>query len=268
MPSIHGGVVVLVVTACLLGAVPEAGAQLPTCPQDSVRSGPVCIDKWEASVWYIPPTPANAYLVTWIRTGNVPGLKGGAGLASPSAASKGVVQLGLTAGDLAARGCPDSGNGCKHVYAASVPGVFPSAFVTWFQAAAAARNSLKRLPSNQEWQVAALGTPDGALCNIGTALAVTGSSAGCVSDVGVFDMVGNLYEWVAEWVPRSTTCTASLFGTGDQNCLAGADTGIGPGALLRGGGIFDEGAQAGVFAMEAGATPAHSDGGVGFRGVR
>ena len=37
----------------------------------------------------------------------------------------------------------------------------PSGFFSWFQAAAAARNSFKRLPTNAEWTVAALGTPDG-----------------------------------------------------------------------------------------------------------
>lgn len=47
--------------------------------------------------------------------------------------------------------------------------------------------------------------------------------------------VGNVFEWVADWVPRSTACVPSLFGSGDQNCLVGASTAAGPGALLRGG---------------------------------
>ena len=97
----------------------------------------------------------------------------------------------------------------------------------------------------------------------------TGSLPGCVSDVGAFDMVGNLYEWVADWVPPSTTCVPSLFaGTDDQNCLAGASTESGPGALLRGGGLFDNGPAAGVFAMEGGVSPSSSDAQIGFRAAR
>jgi signal transduction histidine kinase len=34
----------------------------------------------------------------------------------------------------------------------------------------------------------------------------TGSRSSCKSARGAFDMVGNLYEWVADWVPRSTAC--------------------------------------------------------------
>jgi hypothetical protein len=230
------------------------------------------MDKWEASVWYVPPTPALAQMVNWIKTGNVAGLKGPAGLAAVKSAAAGVVQVGLAAGDVASHGCPETGNGCKSVYAVSIPGVTPAAFINWFQAAAAARNSLKRLPSNQEWQVAALGTPDGTLCNVDefTLRATnTGSLPGCVSDVGAFDMVGNLYEWVAEWVPRSTTCVPSLFaGTDDQNCMAGASTESGPGALIRGGGLYDNGPLAGVFAVDGSVRPSVADGQIGFRAVR
>src|SRR5207249_12241511 len=118
--------------------------------------------------------------------------------------SAGAIQLGLASGDLPAAGCPATGNGCVNVYAVSIPGVTPAAFITWFQAAAAARNSLKRLPTNQEWQVAAFGTPDGNPCNVSSAsVAFTGAALGCISDVGAFDMVGNVYEWVADWVPLS-----------------------------------------------------------------
>lgn len=65
----------------------------------------------------------------------------------------------------------------------------------------------------------------------------TGSRNKRVSGVGAFDMVGNLIKWVVDWVPLFTTCVPELFaGTGDANCLAGADTTSGPGALIRSGG--------------------------------
>jgi hypothetical protein len=44
-----------------------------------------------------------------------------------------------------------------NIYAVSIPGVTPSRFITWFQAAAAARNAGKRLPSNAEWQATGAG---------------------------------------------------------------------------------------------------------------
>jgi formylglycine-generating enzyme required for sulfatase activity len=194
-------------------------------------------------------------------------------LTSAKAVAAGVAHLGLAGGDLAAAGCPDTGNGCVSVYAVSIAGVAPAAFITWFQAAAAARNSLKRLPTNQEWQAAALGTPDGAPCNvISGSLANTGSASGCVSDVGAFDMVGNVYEWVADWVSHlSTNClTGSLFGTGDDNCLNGlgvASTTDGPGAMARGGDGFFSDAFAGVFAI-GNASPSTSSFNTGFRAVR
>jgi formylglycine-generating enzyme required for sulfatase activity len=151
--------------------------------------------------------------------------------------------------------------------------VTPSRFLTWFQAAAAARNAGKRLPTNAEWQAAALGTPDPgaspgpADCNTNSAgPRLTGARATCVSDVGAFDMVGNVWEWVADWVPLSTTCVPALF-AGDLNCLAGASTTAGPGALFRGGG-FSNGTNAGVFAVYGSLSPSGSSEGVGFRAAR
>lgn len=42
------------------------------CPKDSVLSGTLCIDKYEASVWRVPdPTGANKRLVNKIRRGTV-----------------------------------------------------------------------------------------------------------------------------------------------------------------------------------------------------
>ena len=232
------------------------------CPADSVQSGTVCMDKYEGSVWYVPPTERN--LINRIRNGTV-SLDN---LTSAGAVAAGVVQL-LGNSEY----CPPTGNGCVNVYAVSIPGVTPSR-LTWFQAAAAARNSLKRLPTNQEWQVAALGTPDGAdddgstTCNIGRLgldVAPTGSRSACVSDVGAFDMVGNLWEWVADWGDRANGCTrwSSEFGV-DLSCVGGPGAPYLPGPWLRGGQLGDD-SEAGVFAVLAGyPSPSHT----GFRCAR
>ncbi len=217
------------------------------------------MDKYEASVWEVPP--ANTRLIKKIKEGKATL----ADLTSPAAVAGGVVQRGVASDDYGA-GCPDNGNGCKDFYSVSIPGVTPSANITWFQAAAAARNSGKRLPTNQEWQVAALGTPDGAPCNVSSgSVANTGSAAGCVSDVGAFDMVGNPWEWVADWVPRSTGCTGSWSPFSDDvQCLAGAATDGAPGALHRGG-DFGFGTGAGVFAVVGNVAPSSAFRNVGFR---
>lgn len=241
------------------------------CALDSVQSGTVCMDKYESSVWHVPPSERG--LISKIRVGRA----SLANLTSASALGAGVVQLGLAAGDLAANGCPATGNGCLDLYAVSIAGVRPSVFITWFQAAAAARNSHKRLPTNQEWQVAALGTPDTAFAddgsttcnsdNLAPGLTLTGSRSNCTSDVLAFDMVGNAFEWVAEWVPRSTACPGWGTFSDDLMCLAGANETSGPGALNRGG-LGSDPSVAGVFTVDASRRPQDSSSIVGFRCVR
>lgn len=156
------------------------------CPPDSVRSGRGCIDKYEASVW----ETTDAAVVAKIKAGTVT-------LADLQGA--GAVQRGSASDDYGVA-CPDTGNGCKDFYAVSISGVIPSRFLTWFQAAAAARNAGKRLPTNAEWQTAAFGTPDGAPCIVSAVGPGNTGTVGCVSDVGAFDMVGNPWEWVADWM--------------------------------------------------------------------
>jgi arylsulfatase A-like enzyme len=80
-------------------------------------------------------------------------------------------------------------------------------------------------------------------------------------------MVGNFVEWVADWVPLSTDCPPALF-AGDYNCLAGASTTAGPGALIRGGGAFDGGTLAGVFAVAGFRAPSFSSDTYTFRAAR
>src|SRR5262249_56520392 len=108
------------------------------------------------------------------------------------------------------------------------------------------------------------GTDDGASdCNIfGLGRPVeTGSRANCRSSWGAFDMVGNVAEWVADWVPQSTACPGWGGFSDDEMCLSGASaTATGPGALVRGG-QFNSVISAGGFAVDARAvprTPRHS----------
>jgi hypothetical protein len=233
-------------------------ALLGGCAPDAVKVGPACVDKYEASVWWTQ----DGALIQKIRLSTVTA----ADLKPP-----GALQLGTQPGVFEAFGCDTSGNGagCKDVYAVSIPGVVPSRFMSWFQAAAAARNAGKRLPTNAEWQAAALGTPAN-LCNtFGNNVTGTGTTAGCVSHVGAFDMVGNVWEWVADWVPRSTTCGSWGSFSGNHQCLAGAATTGAPGALIRGGNYFQSFLdEAGVFAVDGLNAPSDAFYFVGFRAAR
>lgn len=200
-----------------------------------VRVGSVCVDKYESSIWDAR-TGGNQI------TGAIP--------------------------------CNSNGQNCTNIYARSVAGVVPRANITWFQAQQALANSGKRLPSNADWQMAVAGTPDSAVCTTGS-LALTGQNTGCVSSSGASDMIGNLWEWVADWVPRSTGCGGSwhtAYGSFDYQCLNGAVAGGGgPGALLRGGDFptdFDSGQHSGPLAVFGQYAPSDSDANFGFRGAR
>ena len=231
---------------------------LNTCPTDMIQVGPICIDQFEASVWNAPDATATT-------------------------------QYGVMVDDYP---CLDNGNDCSStspIFARSVSGVRPSQFATWFQAQQACAMSGKRLPTNAEWQMAAAGTPDPAAggdgtttCNtivVGTV--PTGTTGDCNSNWGVADMVGNIWEWVGDWVqgpngggslgswePHSTETSTDTFGVDTVKGMnESAPTAEGfPAALIRGG-AFDSGAGAGVFATNANFGPASSENNIGFRCV-
>lgn len=88
----------------------------------------------------------------------------------------------------------------------SQAGLIPWRFISQNQAAVACAKAGKRLPTNEEWLAAALATPDkpgnwtADDCQVSNNWSqqpgYTGSGKNCVSGVGAYDMVGNVWEWV------------------------------------------------------------------------
>ena len=183
---------------------------------------------------------------------------------------------------------PDSGSFTAPLYACSVKGAKPSSYMTWFQAAMACELAGKRLCSNHEWQVAAQGTPDDTVsCNLGTKLKeAAGARAKCASTWGAQDMVGNAWEWAAEWrhagkvdvnfksatgaTPWNSGYGDGWDGTWNLNGQAAGSNGYKaglPAALARGGGWANPTA-AGVYALASNLAPSYRSSTTGARCCR
>lgn len=178
------------------GSPGHAGAPAD-CPPDSVKSGALCVDKHEASVWSIPGTNTN--LVESVQQGT-------ATLSDLTAG--GATQHGCRMAPFNLRTYPatfPSDSDRDPLYAVSVPGVLPSTCLTWAQARVACALSTKRLPTVEEWGQAAGDTPrtpkddETTGCNVSGppyGPTETGARPACVSRAGAYDMVGNVWEWV------------------------------------------------------------------------
>jgi hypothetical protein len=203
-------------------------------------------------------------------------------------------QYGVADGDFPTT-FPGNGQGAVSalLYAVSRSGVKPTAFATWFQANVACRASGKRLPTVDQWLMASSLTPDpgpsggdgGACVTQAPGPRVTGGGTGaCTSIYGADDMVGNLWEWCADWHAHIGYTAGTTYGawpdTGTTsygndrttNLDSGAwVAGIGwwprlPAAALRGG-DFQAGALAGVFALALDTAPSSWGPNLGFRCV-
>jgi formylglycine-generating enzyme required for sulfatase activity len=182
------------------------------CARDSVRVGTACVDKYENSVWQIPSWQKG--LIKKVKEGKATLRdleRGGATQVAPAGTCE--------ATDYPSS-FPENGNWTAPLYAVSIPGVLPSACLSWFQAVQACALSDKHLITNGKWQRAAAGTSDpgandgltNAKCNAfsagfrkaGQAGATPGGADSCISNWGAQDMVGNLWEWTEQWVDPAT----------------------------------------------------------------
>lgn len=184
-------------------------------PQDvMVAVGVWCVDKYEASVWSDADGSGKSYFTDSTTSSDLnPYYPTGEAHLPPD--------------------CKRTGAGCKQ-YAVSKPHVIPARGVTWYQASRFCINSGKTLIPDSVWQMAVIGTVDpgketgtgglkggsksdgpSARCNIDTetkkwktwlkddsgvrptsrAGKTSGGSASCISDFGIEDMIGNLWEW-------------------------------------------------------------------------
>jgi formylglycine-generating enzyme required for sulfatase activity len=183
------------------------------------------------------------------------------------------------------------GNGNDTTAAAcSTTEVSPQTNITWFQAAQMCANAGKHLCTNAEWQAAVAGTPDpgkssgldGECVTDATGLRMTGQGTKCRSRYGAEDMIGNVWEWAADWfeagrpwqtVDGQSPAPAGPWPPGyhdDQTWNVdgtAADPQFGkglPAAPIRGGDSA-LGTQAGAFALYLGASPSHKSPNFGAR---
>lgn len=173
--------------------------------------------------------------------------------------------------------------------AESKAGALPWRFVTRDQAMHMCARSGKRLPTSDEWYRLSLGMTDNeSQCNISSKqIAETGKWEGCRTPVGMYDMVGNAWEWVSDDIVNGLYRSAQVPNTGyvAQVDASGMATAVGDveqelfgndyfwsrsdGAygVIRGG-YYDSGSDGGVYAVHADTPPTTAGTGIGFRCVK
>ncbi len=166
--------------------------------------------------------------------------------------------------------------------------VEPWRFITREQAMQVCARAGKRLPTSEEWYALALGIAgsDGA-CNVSSGeLKKTGETTSCASPQGVYDLVGNLWEWVNDDVfngnykerplPDSgyvvqvdaggmaTVATTSEIDLFEKDYFWAKREGVF--GIIRGG-FFDSGSDAGIYTAHADTPPTSAGAAIGFRCV-
>ena len=183
-------------------------------------------------------------------------------------------------------GFPRTGNwtnASQRLYACSVVGQMPSRDLSWFQADQACAAAGRHLCTNEEWQTAAAGTAKGNCNTKSKVVGKTGLSS-CTSSWGAEDMVGNVSEYVASWIPAGMVWMTkdeepprhpwpSSYAKGEdvtKNINSRVETEpfkwkSGMLSTPRRGGDMDDGSSAGVYAMDMSKGPAYHSSSTGAR---
>lgn len=174
----------------------------------------------------------------------------------------------------------------KDCVAVSVQGATPWNYVSLSQAQRMCSEAGKRLPTSDEWYHIALGTSPEA-CVIHANVAGKAGTEACVSTSGVYDAVGNVWEWVDENVVGDSFDGRTL---PTEGYVASVDAGgvaitsdeqadelygkdyfwskkDGVSGMIRGG-YYGSGQDAGLFTVNASVPTSFATQGVGFRCVR
>ncbi len=169
--------------------------------------------------------------------------------------------------------------------------VEPWRFVTYTDAKQLCARAGKRLPTNEEWYKVALAMSNESikecLDNAVSEVSVTGGSENCVTPTGVYDMVGNVWEWMDETISDGNYAGRALpvsgyvdlvdgngivTNTNDQaNSSFGDDyawvSNSGVRGILRGG-FYGSGKDGGTFSQNMSVALDFASAGVGFRCVK
>ncbi|MBY0310043.1 formylglycine-generating enzyme family protein [Patescibacteria group bacterium] len=171
---------------------------------------------------------------------------------------------------------------------ASVPGAVPWRSVARSDAQRLCARAGKRLPTAAEWYTLALDTKESACRTATGAVGKTGEASDCRSAAGVYDAVGNVWEWVEDDVvagqfrdrplpPSGYVAQADVSGvaimTSDESAGNVYGTAYfwsepqGNYGMIRGG-FYGSRADAGVHAVHAHTPPEFTGEAIGFRCVR
>ena len=176
--------------------------------------------------------------------------------------------------------------GTAGCHAESKESAIPWTYISLTQAQRACAQAGKRLPSAAEWYRLALGTNSAACIINAQGVAKTGTEA-CISAVGAYDTIGNVWEWVDAQVTNNTYNDRILPESGHVSSVDADGIAIttsddvdslydgdyfwskqdGVSGMIRGG-FYGSEADAGLYALNASVAMQFTAQGVGFRCVK
>lgn len=172
---------------------------------------------------------------------------------------------------------------CKSISSMDVE---PWRFVTYTEAKQLCARSGKRLPTNKEWYENALSVTNPGSCFVNDSLQLTGVNK-CLSQNGVSDLVGNVWEWMGEVVTQGKIAERDLPDSGyislvddvglvletttEPDDKFGSDyawiNSEGVRGILRGG-FYGSKSDGGIFSQNITIPLSFASAGVGFRCIK